>query len=235
RSQNVVGTSFAAPATLVVGHSYQWWVRAVNIAGAPGSWSAGAVFKEVVVGSTTPLGPKVTGPRNATFYWTSAVGANDYDVWVDDLTSGQQQVLRFKSTLGNTSVAAPGLLTLGDHYRWWVRAASGPANNQTFGPWSAAADFTAVTFPAPSLLQALAPGGILAFNWTAVAGANHYDLWVDDLTSGQSQVVRNANIAATLFNPPPLTHGHTYRAWVRAFDNTGAASPWSASLDFTFV
>jgi hypothetical protein len=234
RVQNVLGAGFTSPAPArVVGHTYEWWVRAITAFGASGSWSSGTIFTEVTVGTAKPLGPKLTGPRNATFYWAGAVGANDYDVWVDDVTTGQQQVLRFKSTGGITSIAAPGALNLGDHYRWWVRGAAGPVNNQTFGPWSAAADFTVVAFPAPSLIQATGPGGIPAFTWTAVAGANHYDLWVDDLTTGQNQVVRATNVAANTYNPAPLTLGHFYRAWVRALDNTGAASLWSAPLDFT--
>jgi predicted phage tail protein len=229
RVQNVPGTSYIAAAPLLVGHSYQWWVRAVTAGGMSSLWSSASVFTEVAAGTPAPIGPVSTGPRDATFLWKAAAGADHYDLWVDDLTTGQSQVIR-NQTIAGTSFQPAGLLRLGDAYRWWVRAinASGAA-----GSWSPASDFAVVAFPAPSLISAAGPAAAPTFTWTAVAAANHYDLWVDDLTSGQSQVVRATNIAGTSFLSGPLTPGHIYRWWVRAIDNAGTASPWSASLDFT--
>jgi len=68
--------------------------------------------------------------------------------------------------------------------------------------------------------------------WTAVTGAAGYDLWVDNLTTGQRQVIRELNLTATSYTPSfDLTAG-TYRVWVRAIAANGPASAWSERFDF---
>jgi hypothetical protein len=76
------------------------------------------------------------------------------------------------------------------------------------------------------------PGPSLTFNWNAVAGADYYDLWVNDLTTGKSQVLRNAHIVGTSLTGS-LTGGHKYQWWVRALANNGDESYWSNPLTFS--
>jgi hypothetical protein len=124
-------------------------------------------------------------------------------------------------------------LALGDSDEWWVRGNSAAGAG---GTWSSGSTFRAVSLSAPALL---APAGSIGslqpmLSWTAVTGADHYDLWVNDLITGQSQVIRNPNVATASFTPgSPLTYGHTYCFWVRTVDALGNASDWSLSLDFT--
>jgi predicted phage tail protein len=225
RMQNVSGTSFTTAAPLTVGHTYQWWVRAITNRGTRGLWSQGAMFSEVIAGTPAPLGPKANVGADATFTWSAAVAADHYDLWVNDVTSGQGQVLRNQAIIG-TSWQPAQPLKIGDSYRWWVRALS---STGTAGAWSGAVDFTVMAFPPPTLLAVTGPAAAPTFSWSAVANADHYDLWVDDLTTGQSQVVRAAHVVGTAFIASPLIQGHSYQWWVRAFDGSGTASLWSAA------
>jgi hypothetical protein len=229
RRQALLGTSFTSAIPLVVGHSYQWWVRAVTNTGAAGAWSDTSRFTEVVVGTPVPIGPHSSGAANATFSWRAAVGADHYDLWLDDLSTGQSQVVR-NQHIATTSFQPPAALRLGDSYRWWVRAITATG---VLGAWSPAVDFTAMAFPAPSMLAAAGPAATPTFSWAAVSNADHYDVWVDDVTTGQAQVIRAKNVIGTSLAGSPLTQGHVYRWWVQAVDATGKTSPWSDPLTFT--
>jgi hypothetical protein len=91
---------------------------------------------------------------------------------------------------------------------------------------------------APALIT---PGGPTSdsqppFAWSAVSGADHYDLSINDNTTGQIQVVRAQNVPSTLFSPAaPFSLGHSYTWWVRAISATGVAGPWSAGSDFSIT
>src|SRR5690242_3084411 len=67
------------------------------------------------------------------------------------------------------------------------------------------------------------------FSWNTVAGADHYDVWVDDQTSGQTAVLRNQAVSGiTWLASAPLRTGDRYSWQVRAIDATGTVvSPWS--------
>jgi hypothetical protein len=99
----------------------------------------------------------------------------------------------------------------------FVRAAPPPAPTVT-GPGSTTSSTT------PTL------------TWTASQGAVRYELWVNDLTTGASQVIHLTNLTATSFRAATaLARGHRYAAWVRAFDGLGQASDWSQPLVFAVL
>lgn len=69
-------------------------------------------------------------------------------------------------------------------------------------------------------------------SWTAVPNADHYDLWIRNLTTGVDQVIRETNLATTSYTAPsPLAEGQ-YSAWVRAINTTGDATGWSSATKF---
>ena len=185
----------------------------------------------MVVGTPAPLGPKSNVGADASFTWSAAVAADHYDLWVNDITSGQSQVLRDQTIVG-TSWQPPHPLKIGDTYRWWVLALS---STGAAGAWSSAVNFTVVAFPLPILISVTGPAAAPAFTWSAVPHADHYDLWVDDLTTGQSQVVRAAHVVGNFYIAAPLTQGHTYQWWVRVFDTSGVASLWSDAAIFALA
>src|SRR5262249_57193969 len=53
------------------------------------------------------------------------------------------------------------------------------------------------------------------FDWSQVAGADHYYLWVNDQTTGQSQVLNAPHVTGTSFTvaaAQALTPVHSYRS-----------------------
>lgn len=230
RNQDVTGTSLSA--TLSPGDAYEWWVRAFNAINVAGAWSGGTSFT-IAVPVLTPIGPTgYVGNATPTFSWTAATGAGYYDLWVNDATSGQQQVVRNTHVAG-TSLASPVFLTPGHGFQWWVRAyfSSGTAT-----PWTAMTQFTVTQL---GQVMPVSPTGSVAtgqptFTWIAVAGADYYDVWVNNLTSGQSQVLRNSHVIGTSWTPTTiLPPGLNYQWWVRAFSNNGDWSIWGTGATFT--
>ena len=77
--------------------------------------------------------------------------------------------------------------------------------------------------------------GYLVEKLRAVAGADHYDIWVNDLSTGQSAVLRDQDVTgASWVASVALKAGEKYRWWLRAVDVSGSnLSAWSSPLDFS--
>jgi uncharacterized delta-60 repeat protein len=225
RRTDLTSASFTPTSALPAG-LYRGWVRAFDAAGNATSWSAASEFS---IGIPSVTGPVGTAPSSTpTITWTALADATRYELWVDNLTTGASQVVR-QTNVATNSFAISTALASGQ-YRVWVRAfnASGTAT-----AWSKAFDFRVgiptVTAPTGVVLTATP-----TITWTAIAGTLRYDLWVDNLTTGQSPAIRQTNLTTASFTPSnPLTANSTYRVWVRAFDTQGRPSAWSAFADFT--
>jgi hypothetical protein len=235
--QTTANTSLVSPITLTLGHGYQWWVMAHSADGNNSSWGSGATFS-LVVSSPAPSGAAGTVfNAKPTFVWTAVAGAAFYDVWVNDTTTGQTQVLRTPLTgsqvVTGTSWTASSALHPGDSYAWWVRAIG---SNGAASSWSSGVSFTValLTTPAVAAPTGQVQNAGLTFQWNAVANADYFDLWVDDTSTGTSQVLRQ-NVTGLSYATMPLKVGHSYRWWVRAYSNNGDWSNWSSVAFFTVV
>jgi hypothetical protein len=72
-----------------------------------------------------------------------------------------------------------------------------------------------------------------SFHWQAIAGANWYDLELEDVTTGKV-VTRIANLNTTTYTATvPLKAGHTFRWMVRAYSNDGVMGQWGKVNRFT--
>jgi hypothetical protein len=234
RNASVNGTSWTPSTTLTPGHGYRWWVGSVSVDGAATTWSGVQTFRITALGAPAATGPG-TGTLTTdrpTFAWNAVTGAARYDVWVDDTTTGRTQVLR-DTNITQTSWTPSVALTPGHNYRWWVGAVS---TNGLATTWSSMRTFAIAPVGVPVLQD---PSGTIAtttptFRWAAATLAARYDVWVDDLTTGQSQALRNTNVASTSWTPTTaLVAGHRYRWWVRGFSANETAGAWSSPLDFT--
>jgi hypothetical protein len=227
----VTGTSFRFDQALVPGDSYRFWVRDIDGTGYASAWSSSLDFTAAAVPAPTPLSP--TGTDNGkmpTFSWTGVAGADHYDLWVNDLTTADSPVLREADVTG-TSFTFGQELAPGHSYRFWVRTldATGYAS-----AWSTALDFAVAPVGVPVLNGPSASASATpTFTWSAVAGADHYAIWVDDLSTGKSQVLWDPKVTNTSWTGYPLHVDATYRWWVRTFDAAGYASAWSAAQDFS--
>jgi predicted phage tail protein len=230
---DVTGTSFTFSQLLVPDHSYESWVRAFDSNGFASGWSAGLSVTLPPLAVPVPKSPtNLIGDTTPTFSWNAVAGANHYDVWVSDLTTGQ--VLHNPEVTDNSFTFTQPLVS-GHNYRYWVREFDDAGNASA---WSSPVDFgvSLVATPAGFGPSSSTTSTTPQFTWYAVTGADHYEIWVNNLTTGQAQVLWNTNVQGTTWSSPvALSAGDTYRWWVRAFDSAGDVSFWSSALDFTVV
>lgn len=237
RNQNVVGTTFTPGAALTAGHSYVWTVRAFDGSGTPGEWATHRTFSIAAnLGVPTPSAPSgSTSDLKPTFQWSAVGGASRYDLWVNNQTTGQSGIIR-NTNVTATSFTATADLTVGHSYIWTVRALDDSGNA---GEWAGHRTFSvtaALGVPTPtapvSSTSLLKP----VFQWSSVTGADHYDLWVNNQTTGQSGVIRNQNVSTNTFTPTTdLVVGHTYIWTVRALDSGNNPGDWAAHRTFEVV
>jgi pimeloyl-ACP methyl ester carboxylesterase len=171
-------------------------------------------------------GPTTTNQRPE-FQWTSIPGASQYELWVKNLSTGQNPALRIFTTATDHSP----LQDLGiGRYRVWVRSRD---IMRDLSDWSAAHDVHINTRPVLTNLPETVKTATPAFSWTAVPGATRYDLWLDNTTTSQSQVIRQSNLTSTDYTVPDALPIGNYTLWVRAMDASGAGAAWSAGEAFT--
>lgn len=225
---NVAGitqTSFTAVQNLGIA-TYNVWVRGVTTGGVQSNWSPAAIWK--LRPTTTVIGSgrtETTG--NFDVSWNPITGASSYDVWVDRLTSRTAQYLRNTNVIG-TSLSVSDFAI--GRYGIWVR---GRNLRGDLVQWSPQATIN-VNIPVSGLnVSAAGLSGAATLNWAAVNGATTYDVWVDNLTTGATQFVRNTSVATNSLALTTLTPG-SYRAWVRAKDVNGATYTWSPTFNFEF-
>lgn len=224
---------------------YRVWVRAFDADGNAGDWSTGPAF--------TVTKPVITGPAfrtmstidsTPTITWTD-VSANQYQVWLTQLngTTADGTVLTAPQLALNTVVAGTSITTStvgnGD-FRVWVRAIG---DDGEAGLWSASYDFTRDLTSGPELVSPVLgvneTDRTPTFTWNAQEGATHYEIWVNNQTTGASRVIHDINVPHVVgaeeivYSDPTVTlFSATYRWWVRAFNEDGAATDWSTSATF---
>ncbi|MCA9012130.1 MAG: hypothetical protein KDB01_20400, partial [Planctomycetaceae bacterium] len=68
--------------------------------------------------------------------------------------------------------------------------------------------------------------------WNPVPGTVRYDVWIDNLSSGVIQLLRNTNVSTNSWVPPENLGIGRYRVWVRAINQLEQAGFWSNARDF---
>ena len=173
--------------------------------------------------------PTINAPRGTvttstpTIIWSPVAGATRYDVWVSNISTGKSPFLRTLNVAGTQSkFNAP--LPLGIHHVWVQ-----PINSASLGGnWSVLSRFIVTTPPTLTAPLNTTTNGTPTFLWAAIPGANRYDLWVRNLTTGQDQVIRERNLTATNVIPGAPLPPANYIWWVQAVGADGTSSKWSA-------
>jgi len=172
------------------------------------------------------------GEQTPEFQWSSvdcvaARGSDHYELWVRNLTSGQDQVIHEPHLIQNRFLPATAL-GIG-RFAAWARAFD--SLNRS-GAWSAAGRFRIAS--APELISPAVETSDTTpeFTWHAVEGALRYELWVDDVGRRQRQVIHRSDLTVPRFSPTAHLAAGDYRFWVRAFDAEGRPAAWSDPLSF---
>ncbi len=177
--------------------------------------------------------PGLTGPVSATtdmtpdITWTSAAAAVSYDVWVKSLSTGQDPILQ--ANVSGTTYTPVNNLPVGK-YRVWVRSrfADGSAS-----VWSGSRDFQINTPPVINAIPSPEYSGMPLITWNGLAGATRYEIYVNNLSTGETAVIRDANLSTNSYQVTSNLGIANYRVWVRGFDAAGFATGWSNFVNFT--
>ncbi|MCA9063193.1 MAG: hypothetical protein KDA96_09040, partial [Planctomycetaceae bacterium] len=157
--------------------------------------------------------------------WTPAEDAVGYDVWVNNLTTGQGAFVR-QTSVSNWLVPSTDL-PIG-RYAVWVRSA---LVDGTYSAWSSQFNFSIDTAPEITPMSLMQDSPHPMVSWNAIAGAATYEIWLSNLTTMQSPYLTNASITATSWSPGAELPMGRYRIWVRARDAMDRPAQWSRSVD----
>src|SRR5581483_7332459 len=230
--------------SLTQGHTYRVIVQASNALDLTSTAiSDGVTVEAALVLETTPaISPSGTiSTDTPTFMWNAVANAHHYDVWVNTIVNGHESignpVLRNANVAGTSwTPSIDQALSPGQSYKWYVAAVSD--TGVTF--WNSGAQFTIEPLASPTPGGPSGPGAseLPTFTWNSVAGANHYDVWVNVINNGQesigSQALRNSNATGTSWTPSAgqeLTPGQSYRWYVGAVSNNGTTF-WDGGMTF---
>lgn len=193
----------------------------------------GDAIGDGTIGNDDALGiPTLTMPGSATdamrpvVGWTRVSGASSYEVTIDNLSTGGTRI--YHRTVSGTELTLGFDLGIGK-FRTRVRAIA--ANGDT-SLWSAARDFRVTT---PAVLSPLTPRQSTlrpTMAWSALSGAVQYEIWMSNVSTGQSQFLRRSGLTGLTFTPDADLPLGRYRVWVRGADAGGTFARWSNSQTF---
>ncbi|MCR9199631.1 MAG: S8 family serine peptidase [Planctomycetaceae bacterium] len=205
--------------------TYRIWVQPVLANGSAGYWSDAHDFTVAATESslaTAPALPATVAFGNSPQFAWLAAGDATYEVFLIH----DQQTLHAGGLTG-TSWTAPDLGESAG--RWWVRAVD--ANGRP-GPWSESAQWNTLGRAVASQPVTQTTG--LQFDWSPVQGADRYIIQVDNLTTGETRVIRQDDLTDSSFLYTGSLPGGQYRFWVRAIRNADPSEGfWSVAVDFT--
>jgi len=185
----------------------------------------------VILTSPSDKAPGIA-TRHVTLDWKSLKGATKYQWQLDYDTDFSTVPAEFEGDTDESSARSP-VLEMATTYYWRVRV-----SRPVLSPWSAKWSFTTslgTTVIAPELYSPEAGAGEVSiepvFQWSAIAGADSYELLVATEAAFASPVImRTADYAlpATAWQSDiSLDYGTTYYWKVRA-SGSGSYSAWSA-------
>jgi hypothetical protein len=215
--------------------SYTWAIQTASSGGLAGAWSTPLYFS---LGRTTLYLPSGTiSTAQPTYSWSSVEGATHYLLWVNgssghvfDTWYDVTDTAKITCASGTCSVT-PGKALASDDYTWWILPYGGGygflSDPKTFS-------FGKVTLISPSgPIKNVKP----TYTWSSVAGATHYQLYVNGPSgkaAGDWYTASQAHCdTQTCWFQPDVTLAFGNYAWyVQPYSPTGLGA-WSSGLGFS--
>ena len=229
---NVPGTSYTPTTALTNLLTHHWRVRAVDSEGQAGAWSGSSSLR-VEWGTVSGLNPangSSTTDITPEFSWTAVAGAAKYEIQIADSAADLEinPTVDDKNVSG-TSYTPTTALTNKQTHHWRVRAVDGDGQA---GAWSGTQTLN-INFDTVSGLNP-ANGSSTTdttpeFSWTAVAGADKYQIQIADSEANLAGSSTADAPGASYTPTTALTNKQTHHWRVRAVDSEGQPGAWSGS------
>ena len=228
--KNVSGASYT-PTALTNLQMYHWRVRAVDGEGQAGAWSGTQTLNINfdTVSGLNPANGSSTTDITPEFSWTAVAGAAKYEIQIADSAAD----LEINPTVDDKNVPGtsytPTALTNKQTHHWRVRAVDGDGQP---GAWSGTQTLN-VNFDTVSGLDPTDGSSTTdttpTFRWTAVAGADKYQIQIADSAANLAGSSTVDAPGASYTPTTALTNLLTHHWRVRAVDSEGQPGAWSGS------
>ena len=244
-SPEVIGntgtTSFVPSSPITPDGLYYYRVRAVNVTGGAGLWSAARSF---TLDTAAPAAPNLSSPLNGvasvgnpTFLWGGVVGGKVYEIEVA-LTSDFSSPVSLTPIMpiAVTSYKPATALSALESYYWHVRARDVAGNWST---WSATRSVSIVPpVPTAPVLLTPATGTFVnnskpVFTWNSAVNADSYKIQISRVATFATTVMSATTFSQTFQPGDALGSDGLYYWRVQSINAIGQNSAWSAARTFT--
>jgi hypothetical protein len=209
-----VSTNTATISSLTNGTTYYVWVKGKN---TTGTGTASVVVNGKSIGNMGAV-TLVSGNEQLTVSWSMVGGADQYDVYYNTSSSIPANP---SQTVSTNYVSISGL-TNGTMYYVWVKGKNANGTSNT------SATVSGVPMATPTSLTVSAGNEQITVSWTAVQGANNYEVYYGTTTTiPDSYAFTVTELNKTITS---LSNGTTYNFWVKAVNanGTSGASPMTS-------
>jgi len=232
-NKKIDGTSHT-PTTPLPDGTYYWRIAVRRSSSVLGHWTPTMTFVKQSLAPTplTPINAEIINEQ-PTFKWTAIltptvqarVAAASYRLQVDDDPNfGSPMIF----TTQSTAFTLPDSKSVGDG-TWYWRVAVIDANSN-IGSYSPTQQFYK-EYLTPTLLrpgQNSVVGGATSFEWSAIAGAANYEIWIDDDPLFNTPI--KATTDSTKYTPTQVLDKPQYSWRVRVYDEDGRPGPFANGL-----
>lgn len=162
------------------------------------------------------------------FTWPKVPNTASYSLWVDRIGATGNPVIN--ETVDVNHFTATADLGIGQ-FRTWVRATLNDGTRTAWKLQTFAINGNVNVLPIDLQQTTFRP----ELQWEAFPGADHYDLWIDNLSTGQKQVVREQNLTGTSWTSSTDLPFGKYQVYIRAVDATEIAALWTRGPAFNIA